>query len=206
MNYFGHLLVAGAARPLSAAQALGTVLPDLAPMGGLDAAALPDEVLTGRALHHLADRAFHAHPSFVALSGSLRARLVDAGVGQGGARGCAHMGTELLLDGTLGGRDLPAVLRASLAQAHLIEPALSRTAAVRWAATVAWARRSRPEDLADPRAVGARVLTVLSRRHRLAIDPSLEAIVAGALGDHQAAVVECAAELFADVARSLAPA
>ena len=157
MNYFGHLFTARHARPLTPAEGLGTVLPDLLPTGGLDLSRLPAEVRAGRAMHHRADHAFHGHRRFQALDRALRASVSRRPGSPRGGAGARDVGTELLLDGTLEGTDIVAAWVAALAEAPLVHAALSPAASARWVATLGWASRSRPADLAEPAAVAERL-------------------------------------------------
>ena len=61
----------------------------------------------GIALHHATDRVFHAAPWFLDFERELRSQLREDGLPDGGARACAHVGPELLLDGAL--LDDPAI-------------------------------------------------------------------------------------------------
>ncbi len=203
MNYFAHLLTARHARPLTPAEGLGTVLPDLLPHGVLDLSRLAPDVLAGRALHHRADHAFHGHRRFQALDHALRAQLSASGLPPGAARACAHVGTELLLDGTIEASDVVAPWRAALAEAHLVHVALSPVASAQWEITVGWATRTRPADLAEPTAVAERLFRILGRRPRLAFDPKAVGAVADALADHLPQIVRYGPELLVDTSEAL---
>ncbi len=62
---------------------------------------LSPSVEGGVALHHRADKVFHALEAFHVGSGQIRDGLLGAGVGTGPARAVGHVGYELLLDGCL---------------------------------------------------------------------------------------------------------
>jgi hypothetical protein len=205
LNYFSHLYVARLAGRLTPAEALGTVLPDLLPGWALNGALLPADVLTGRALHHQADHAFHRHPQFMALNQVLRAELARTGLATGPTRACAHVGTELLLDATLEPTDVAEAFAEALEQGHLVRAALSPALSARWEATLVWARYARPGDFADPDAVAERLFTVLARRRQLAFSRTELRAVADALGRHQPRVIRDGPGLLADVVRSLGP-
>jgi hypothetical protein len=99
VNFFGHAVIAHEHRRV-AAFALGAMLPDFASMcQGRLAGATDDEVAAGIDFHHRIDAAFHRLPGFAALCRDAEARLRRAGAARGPARGAAHAGTELLLDG-----------------------------------------------------------------------------------------------------------
>src|SRR4051812_25858680 len=76
--------------------------PDLLAMcGALAGAGTSPEVAAGQAHHVAVDARFHACPGFVALTAWGARVLVEAGLPRGPARGAAHVGIELLLDGVL---------------------------------------------------------------------------------------------------------
>jgi len=103
VNFFGHAAVAARLHaPPPPGVALGAMLPDFASMCGARPTRVDDEpVARGVELHHATDAAFHRLASFAGLVRDLTARLDAAGVARGPARGAAHAGVELLLDGVL---------------------------------------------------------------------------------------------------------
>ena len=86
---------------------VGTALPDFAAMARTRLGAAEGSLGEGIALHHATDHAFHAEGWFLDLERELRELFRDDGLPDGGARACAHVGPELLLDGAL--LDDPAI-------------------------------------------------------------------------------------------------
>lgn len=102
VNFFGHSYVATWSPDSSPAYVLGAMLPDFASLSGARSLAAGDaEVARGVALHHRTDDAFHGAPTFVAQMIDARERFTHAGLPNGASRAAAHIGIELLLDGTL---------------------------------------------------------------------------------------------------------
>ena len=118
VNFFGHAWLA-AGRNANPRFVLGAMLPDLAPMAGLRLRGANDAALSAGIAHHLAvDAAFHALPVFQRLTADAARALRRAGLRRGPARGAAHIGLELLLDGWLAQRcGVPDAYRTALAQA-----------------------------------------------------------------------------------------
>jgi hypothetical protein len=176
MNFFGHAAVARRTDD-DPAFLLGAMAPDLLAMCGAAAGpATSPRVAAGEAHHLAVDGAFHASPTFTGLQSWAARALIAAGVRRGPARGAAHVGIELLLDGVLAG-DGPAraAYQRSLARADTTaQPFVWRdgAAANRWRALVARLRSGRiPEAYADPDFVADRVAGALGRRPRLALTP-----------------------------------
>ena len=208
MNYFSHLFVARLAGPLTAPEALGTVLPDLLPIAGSrpDAALLPPEVLVGRALHHRTDHLFHRHGAFTSLVRGLRGTLLAAGLGPGTCHAGAHVGVELLLDGTLSDPALVVAFREAVALGQLVHPALPPEGRSRWDEVTVRVATDDPSSLADPGEVGRRLFRVLGRRSRLTLALHDVPVVVEALRLHRPGVVDAAAGLLSDVVGDLAHA
>src|SRR5688572_26217835 len=90
------------------------MLPDLAGMCGARTPRVDDEdTSAGIALHHATDRTFHRLPEFTGAARALEERLSRRGVDRGPARGAAHVGFELCLDGAL--LDQPGAIALYLA-------------------------------------------------------------------------------------------
>jgi len=196
MNFFGHAAVAAWAPGATPAFVLGAMLPDFATISGARSVGpVHPETARGVALHHLTDLVFHAAPDFVALTRLVRERLARGGIGRGGARAAAHVGVELLIDGTLltDGRTCDLYERALRdAAAHVACVGAGDTE--RLARFLERARSSGvPYPYADPRAVAARVERALSSRPLLALD-----------GEHAEVLAAVLAEVAADV-RARAP-
>ena len=121
MNFFGHACLA-AAENGDARFVLGAMLPDLAPMAGVRIRSIDDTSLAAGHAHHVAtDVAFHGAAEFTGWAAEASRALQAAGVRRGPARGVAHVGIELLLDGWLAHtRGVPSVYRDALEAGPLI--------------------------------------------------------------------------------------
>lgn len=174
MNFVGHAAVAGwiDADPR---WILGSMLPDLASMARARLKGADDPVAhAGIAFHHRTDDVFHGAPTFLALQTRGAEALEARGVGRGPARAVAHVGPELLIDGLLLDREevreryLDAVGRPP-------EPLGLRFAgdgAERFARLHARVRsHGTPDDYRSAAKVGERLVQILARRPRLALDP-----------------------------------
>ena len=190
MNFFGHAWLAARARPESAF-VFGAMLPDLAAMVGLRvervAHAAADE---GRRFHLATDAVFHASERFEALVlGSTRA-LREAGLRSGPARAIGHVGVELLLDGWLAERHgVPALYDAALARGPSLVPSVSFRSRADAAPLGELCARIRdaalpPDAWCEPERLAARLVRILARRPRLALEarelPAVRAWAAGA--------------------------
>lgn len=101
MNFYGHAHLA-ARIDRAPAYVLGSMLPDFVGMCGVRLEGVTHgDVARGVALHHATDEIFHGTPEFLGLCASGLAELEAAGLARGAARACAHVGTELVLDGFL---------------------------------------------------------------------------------------------------------
>lgn len=207
MNFFAHLDVARRSAQAGPEHHLGAVLPDLLAMARVraDPSRLPAAVAAGRALHHRADAHFHRHDGFRELVSQLRRALSSGGVPMGAARGGAHLGTELLLDGSLPDREaLGEAFRRAAALAPAVMPALDPRDHARWLGLAARASRIEPSDYESAQRVAVLLVQVLGRRPRLALGPEHLAVVAEALERQRPAVVRASRALVDDVATALA--
>jgi len=172
VNFFGHAAVASWSAP-AAGVVLGAMLPDLATMcGGRIASAGDPDVAAGIALHHASDAAFHGLPVVLALMRELDQLLDERRCARGPRRAVAHVGVELLLDGTL--TDEPAYRAAYLR-------GLAHDTAVDWRDPGAAPRfaivldrlraRGVPDDLRVPEVVATRLHRILAPRPLLAPSP-----------------------------------
>ena len=176
VNFFSHAWIA-ARRQNEAVFVLGTMLPDFAPMVGARLSAMAHPALCdGIRFHHETDRVFHGHAAFTeACLDGVRA-LEAEGVRRGPARGVAHVGIELLLDGWLAReRGVPGSYRAALGALREDAAAL---ALPRTAGPMDFSELGRriedaglPETYTDPVFVAARVERALRGRARLALAP-----------------------------------
>jgi acyl carrier protein phosphodiesterase len=181
VNFVGHIAVGAANADDDDAEFLvGTAVPDFASMARTRLrGAAPGTLADGITLHHATDRAFHADAWFLTLERDLRAGLLDDGLPDGGARACAHVGVELLLDGALVrertvhdavGRVYEGIGEPSDAVVELATP----QERVRWHEhLVGISRRLDPTSYGDADAVGRRLHTITSRRPRLAFPSSM---------------------------------
>jgi hypothetical protein len=104
LNFYAHL-VAASWQSENSEFALGSMLPDFASMASFRLQ--PDQVGTiaeGVAYHHHSDKAFHGLAAFREQERWTLEHLLSAGLRRGPARGVAHVGVELCLDGALIGR------------------------------------------------------------------------------------------------------
>ncbi len=200
MNFIGHAAVALWERR-DPAFVLGAMLPDLANMAGLR---LPRSLASaalaeGVAHHHQVDDLFHADAAFTALTQLTLDRLSALGVPRGPARGVAHVGVEMLLDGELL-RDLEVqdAYEGALTQLSLVRglfPAPIDQA--RWdALALRLHAHGAPHDYRDTDAVALRLMHVFKTRPRLALDSESEQIVRRTLPDVQRYVVPQAPTLL----------
>lgn len=205
MNFFGHATVAAWSPSATPAFVLGAMLPDFASISGARSArAAHEETNRGVTLHHATDAVFHAAPDFVALTTLARGHLESGGVARGPAWAAAHVGVELLIDGTLvtDGGACQLYLRA-LQDADACV-ACARDDAPRLARFLARARDSGvPYGYADPRFVAARVERALSSRSRLALRSRHVEVLATVLAGVAADVPARARSLLIDVRRGL---
>lgn len=203
MNYFAHALVA-ARLDEDPSFVLGAMLPDFAHMIGARIRRIDEPAISrGEAHHHLADRCFHASPGFrrLVMDG---VRWLDAhGVSRGGARGAAHLGIELLLDGALAGDAL-----GCRAYREALERSQSLNGEIGWSRDDAPSRcrhlvfrlrqAGAPHALRDPLLVTERVARVLEPRRRLRLAPQETDIVERWIGETRPRVARQAPDLLAE--------
>jgi hypothetical protein len=182
VNFFGH---AAAARQVDDAPAflLGAMAPDLLPLcGAIAERETSPKVAAGRAHHLAVDAQFHANPAFTAMQVWASRAMVEAGLPRGAARGAAHVGIELFLDGALANetRAREAYTR-SIADADTTgTPFVWRDeqSSARWRALVHRLRGGGIPDLyRDPDFVADRLIGALGRRPRLALHGDESAIL-----------------------------
>ena len=186
MNFFGHAAVAswdpGATEPF----VLGAMLPDVITISGARSARpRHEDARRGVALHHATDEAFHAAPDFIALTGLVRAGLERGGVPRGSAWAAAHVGVELLIDGTLvadaraGDLYLRALRDGEVHIACAFAADASRVAQFLDRARAAGI----PYPYTDPQGVAVRVERALRSRPRLTLAQGQADVLAAVLGD-----------------------
>lgn len=201
VNWFGHAHVARLAGHGEGEVVLGAVLPDLLGMvrARVDVQALPAKVQVGVALHHRADEAFHQHPDFARLGADLRSRLAPLGLPGGASRAIGHVGTELLLDGTLADDGATtSAFAGAMTGAEAVDGAIV-AGAERWLQLRTWVAGAHPSDYETPAQVARRLERILARRPRLAFDAADVERLTEVLAAHRPAVIEAAPRLFADV-------
>ena len=175
VNFFGHAAAACRVDD-DPAFVLGAMAPDLLPLcGAVAERETSPKVASGRAHHVAVDAQFHANPAFTAMQAWAARELIRAGVPRGPARGAAHVGIELLLDGALAG-DAPAraAYARSLAAADTTtgSPFVWRdeVSRVRWCGLVDRLRGGAvPASYRDCGFVADRVIGALAGRPRLAL-------------------------------------
>jgi hypothetical protein len=176
VNFFGHAAVARHVDD-DPAFLLGAMAPDLLRMCAAVAGAPTSPKIAAGEAHHLAvDARFHASPAFTGLTAWAARELIEAGVLRGPARGAAHIGIELCLDGLLAADfRARAAYDRSLAEAEAAEaPFVFRDAGSgeRWRTLVARLRAGAiPDAYRDPDFVAARLVGALAPRPRLALAP-----------------------------------
>lgn len=174
MNFFGHAAVAGRIDD-NPAFVLGAMAPDLLPLcGAVPTVETSAPVAAGQAHHLSVDARFHANPAFTGLQSWAARGLIDRGLHRGGARGAAHVGVELLLDGVLAtDADALGVYTRCLAEAEGAKtPFLWRDelSGRRWSELVLRLREGAiPDAYRNLDFVAARLRGALSRRPRLAL-------------------------------------
>jgi hypothetical protein len=174
VNFFGH---AAAARRVDddPAFVLGAMAPDLLPLCGAVASAVTSPKVAAGQAHHLAvDRLFHENQTFAALQVWAARALIERGVPRGGARGAAHVGIELFLDGVLAEetRAREVYLRSLTDAETTRSPFVWRddSSRLRWRTLVVRLRTGTiPEAYCDPDFVAARIVGALAPRPRLAL-------------------------------------
>lgn len=206
MNYLAHAWVAtwySAERHF----VLGSMLPDFASMIRARVGEVRHPQLrAGIELHHQSDAAFHRAPAFLQLCRAGRSDLAARGLRRGPARGAAHVGVEMLLDGTLPREEgLRGCYDEALCAAVRLDLSWSPPAgAERFAQLHPRLRRiGVPESYADPERVAERLARALERRPRLALTARETRGVADWLATAQADVRAAAPQLFSELRAAL---
>jgi acyl carrier protein phosphodiesterase len=202
VNFFGHLAVARRVDE-DPAFLLGAMAPDLVRMCGVVTEPVASPKVAAGQRHHLeVDARFHDNPAFGGLCTLAARALVEAGLPRGPARGAAHVGIELFLDGLLSG-DGPAraAYACCLAEAQAADASLvfaDEPSRQRWRTLLARLRVATiPDDYRDPDCVAMRLVGTLSRRPRLALDRSAATVLRSFLPALKERVADQADELVA---------
>ena len=149
--------------------------PDLLPLcGAVPSGATSPRVAVGEAHHHSVDLLFHNNPAFTTLASWASQSLRELGLHRGAARGAAHVGIELLLDGVLATetRARAAYTRSLAAVETTCTPFIWRDelSGSRWQTLIIRLRTGPvPDAYRDPNFVAERVHGALARRPRLAL-------------------------------------
>lgn len=208
MNFFAHAYLAHE-RSGDAAFVLGAMLPDLCSFSGRRLGEAPrDAVGDGVRFHHSTDAAFHAASEFSTFCSEFSAALQASGVRRGPARGAAHVGGELLLDGWLArSAGVPALYRRALGDARALLASAASFVPLRESLALTCARvlaAPVPEAYADPEFVCARVARALGSRPFLALAADELPAVARALADAAPETERWAQPALASTVRALA--
>jgi hypothetical protein len=129
-----------------------------------------DSIAQGVEFHHHCDRHFHRLEAFRSHEGWTLQHMLSAGLRRGPARGVAHVGVELCLDGALIGEADSLYLRA-LEEASELEPQWQEPAdAHRFRRLIERLREiGVPRGYQDPNVVTQRLLRILTPRPLLAL-------------------------------------
>jgi hypothetical protein len=174
VNFFGHAAAACRVDD-DPSFILGAMAPDLLPLcGAVAGGETSPRVTAGQAHHHAVDLLFHDNPAFTTLASWASRALIEVGLHRGAARGAAHVGIELCLDGVLSAETgARAAYTRSLAEAETTgtpfvwRDELSRS---RWRTLVLRLRAGAvPDGYRDPAFVADRVIGALGGRPRLAL-------------------------------------
>ena len=172
MNFFGHAAVARHVDD-DPDFVLGAMAPDLLAMCGATGACPASARVAAGQAHHLAvDAAFHGSVAFVTLQSWAVRNLTGGGLRRGPARGAAHVGIELLLDGQLAS---DAAARAAYQRSLACQPFHwpEESSSLRWRALIQRLRAGTiPDSYRDPDFVADRLAGALRGRPRLALTPA----------------------------------
>lgn len=212
MNFVGHTFIATRSSD-DPVYALGAMLPDFASMIGARLGKHDHVVLAaGIADHHRTDEAFHGAPTFVRLCREEAIGLEALGLGWGASRAVAHVATELALDGLL--LEQTQVEQAYLSAIDAIDwmlPALrfvaregEKDGITRFRELHSrMARYGPPHGYRDPLFVRDRMVQILARRPRLALEEGDAETLGAYLPGMCARVRSSAAELLGELDRAL---
>jgi hypothetical protein len=212
VNLGGHVIVAAAVHDDPVVH-LGAALPDVATVGGfrMVGGAGRGAIGQGIALHHATDAAFHGHEWFTSHLRWMIDSLIAAGVARGAARAAAHVGVELLLDGTLfsgaGGGERTEAVSAAFDRAPGADGLSSlvvNEAQQDWMVHVAGLPRWKPPSyFHDPHRVAHRLHAILAQRPRLAMTSDDVAKVGAALAEVQPSITATAEDFVAELSTRL---
>ncbi len=161
--------------------------------------------------HHYADSAFHQSDWFVKRNAGLHHKLEAAGLRRGPARACAHVGIELLLDGTLLATvpHLPAAVQSCLRRTG--DSSLKLRTSVKSARADHWQSHLKrtaewllPDDYHRPSAVAHRLHRIVANRPRLAFPSEQVTVVEDVLARSQEELTDGIDDLVLDLAANVA--
>jgi len=210
VNFFGHAVVA-TWRSRADGFVLGSMLPDFAGMiGTRPPRATHDDIERGLAFHHETDRVFHDSPTFRALQTEARRTLRGLGLPRPSALAVAHIGVEILLDGSLA-RDAGA--RDSYGRALTAGRTEDLGGHIEWSDESIQERfeklrsvleaRGVPSGASEASAVAWRVAKALESRPRFRLDPVGERIVCAWAEGATPLVAQAADSVVAELRRGL---
>lgn len=202
MNFYAHLVTASWHSD-DPAFALGAMLPDFATMANVRLPALgPGALADGVAFHHHSDKIFHEHPRFRSLESWTFRTMRDGGLRRGPARGVAHVGVELSLDGAL----------VTSSEAHqLYEAAIAEAQnhRLRWESGESEARFTTlierliqigvPMDYSKPTIVAERLVRIMKPRPLLRLSETDIPILYDVIGEVHKKVGSCAQALMLEM-------
>ncbi len=206
MNFYAHA-VAASWTSIDPAFVLGAMLPDFATMARIR---LPEVHLgalaDGVSFHHTSDRAFHRLRRFRDEEAWTLAHLLTAGLRRGPARGIAHVGVELSLDGALvQSSDVHNVYVGAIAHAHHCRIEWEDEASAERFAQLA--RRlgdfGVPRGYRDPSTVADRLVRILRPRPLLRLSDEETPILHSALPVVHERVHAASESIMSDLRREL---
>lgn len=215
MNFFAHALLADR-RSADTRWVIGSMVPDFASMAGMRVVGVEGDAQLERGVdfHHRSDDAFHGAPIFVELMEDARVELEERGLGFGPAAAIGHVGVELLLDGHLSEvHGVPASYRSAVAEAAEVDQNLRFHDLGHFEGCRRWrgmcdrlGRAPLPEGYREPDFVAERLIWILARRPRLAVEAGNEPEVYAWARRARSTVADRAKDLIAQVEARLAAA
>lgn len=183
------------------------MLPDFATMARVRLPEIePGALADGIAFHHETDRVFHRLKRFRSQESWTLKHMLDCGLRRGPARGVAHVGVELSLDGAL-------VTSMDAHEMYLAAIATARTTAIAWesdesvASFASLAERlfelGVPTDYSDPSIVADRLVRIMKPRPLLRLTDEETPILHDAMPQVHKRVDEDAAAIMNDMRHEL---
>ncbi len=186
------------------------MLPDFASMIGVRLPGQKHERLSsGIEFHHRSDKIFHQLSGFREHEQWTLQHMLEAGLRRGPARGVAHVGVELSLDGALvGDRTADALYLRAIELALSDPPSFSERAdAARFEGLATRLHAlGLPTGYRDQQTVAERLIRILQPRPLLRLQAHEEALLLTAVGPMHDRVAADAAEIMSSLARALSDA